>query len=328
MTDKVPNSKPAPFALRGLKSFYVGGSNQHLDLAASQKVALALGSEKRPLEQAGDYQVGQMYVQGYLSADQNGSPPLLMWHGGGMTGVTWETTPDGRTGWHEQALRDGYDVYVSDAVERGRSSAPPNAITEMATVFRPKELAWRIFRMGAEGSYASRQEMRTPFENQRFPMGFYDTFCNQFVARWPALSPLVRAAYSQYLSSFDKAVVIAHSQGCGYAQEAALSHSDRLHAVILVEPSGAPTNPSAESMQQLKDVPHLVIWGDFFEQSPTWQAYRKTVEDHLDALRAAGVQVDVLDLPTLGIKGNSHFPMMDNNSDIVWQKISEWIRHI
>ena len=103
------------FRLRGLNSFFVGAESVHLDLPPTGNVALAMGSAARPLQQAGDYETGQMYVQGFLGAEDDTSLPLMMWHGGGMTGVTWETTPDGRPGWLELALRDGFDVYVSDA---------------------------------------------------------------------------------------------------------------------------------------------------------------------------------------------------------------------
>jgi len=44
-----------------------------------------------------------------------------MWHGGGLTGVTYETTPDGREGWLNYFVKLGWDVYNSDAVERGRA---------------------------------------------------------------------------------------------------------------------------------------------------------------------------------------------------------------
>ena len=44
----------------------------------------------------GVYQVEQMYVQYFIPQNQRGTLPLLMWHGGGLTGVTYETTPDGR----------------------------------------------------------------------------------------------------------------------------------------------------------------------------------------------------------------------------------------
>lgn len=42
-----------------------------------------------------------------------------------MTGVNWDTTPDGRPGWQMFFLRAGFDTYVSDAVERGRASWAP-----------------------------------------------------------------------------------------------------------------------------------------------------------------------------------------------------------
>ena len=52
----------------------------------------------------------------------NAAPiPLLLWHGGGLSGVTYETTPDGREGWLNYFLRKGWSVYNSDAVERGRA---------------------------------------------------------------------------------------------------------------------------------------------------------------------------------------------------------------
>ena len=36
-----------------------------------------------------------MYVQYVRLAEPRSPVPLLMWHDGGMTGVNWETTPDG-----------------------------------------------------------------------------------------------------------------------------------------------------------------------------------------------------------------------------------------
>ena len=63
-----------------------------------------------------------MYVQYVKLAQPRGRVPLLLWHGGGLSGVTWETKPDGKPGWQQFFLNAGDDVYVSDAVERGRAS--------------------------------------------------------------------------------------------------------------------------------------------------------------------------------------------------------------
>ena len=48
--------------------------------------------------------------------------PLLLIHGGGLTGVTWETKPDGQPGWQMFFLKAGHDVYVGDGMERGRAT--------------------------------------------------------------------------------------------------------------------------------------------------------------------------------------------------------------
>lgn len=64
-------------------------------------------------------------MQYFLPQNCKGKYPLLMWRGG-LTGVTYETTPDGREGWLNIFIRKGWEVYNSDAVERGRSGfAPP-----------------------------------------------------------------------------------------------------------------------------------------------------------------------------------------------------------
>jgi len=323
MTERNDEQPMRPFTLRGINSFFVGGGNSSLELAPTENVALAMGSKPVPLEQSGDFETGQMYVQGFLGASEADTTPILMWHGGGMTGVTWETTPDGRPGWLELALRDRFDVYVSDALERGRSSAPPQAITTMSPVFRTKALAWDVFRMGPDGGYVTTPQDRQPFPGQRFPMQAFDMLARQFVVRWPELLPMVKTAYREYLARFESCIIIAHSQAGGLAIETALAQPGRVRALILVEPSGA---PDIKTVEATKDIPHLVIWGDYFTESPRWRENRSIVEGYLNAITSHAGRVDIIDLPARGIHGNSHCPMMDNNSAEIWTMISAWIK--
>jgi hypothetical protein len=65
----------------------------------------------------------------------------------------------------------------------------------------------------------------------------------------------------------------------------------------------------------------LIVLGDNLERSaitkrliPVWQTYRES-----------GTLVDVLDLPAVGLRGNSHLLMADTNSDTVAALIREWI---
>ncbi len=64
-----------------------------------KEVVFTPGGVPAKVDPNGVYQVEQMYVQYFIPQNRRGALPLLMWHGGGLTGVTYETTPDGREGW-------------------------------------------------------------------------------------------------------------------------------------------------------------------------------------------------------------------------------------
>ena len=50
----------------------------------------APGGPASKLDPNGQFQVEQMYVQYFLPKNRKGKLPLLMWHGGGLTGATYE----------------------------------------------------------------------------------------------------------------------------------------------------------------------------------------------------------------------------------------------
>src|SRR3979409_2227478 len=110
-----------PIALRAVGSFHVAGRLGEISGKPVKEVTFAPGGVPAKVDPNGTYQVEQMYVQYVLRLKETGAWPLLMWHGGGLTGVTYETTPDGREGWLNFFLRKGWGVYNSDAVERGRA---------------------------------------------------------------------------------------------------------------------------------------------------------------------------------------------------------------
>jgi len=49
------------------------------------------------------------------------------------------------------------------------------------------------------------------------------------------------------------------------------------------------------------------------------------VHDYVGLIKAAGGSVDTIDLPDIGIKGNTHMMMMDKNSDQVAGVIQKWL---
>src|SRR5438105_15501915 len=67
------------------------------------------------------YMSGQMYVEFRVPAKQTHPFPIVMVHGGTMSGTNFTGTPDGREGWAQYFVRQGYAVYVVDQPGRGRS---------------------------------------------------------------------------------------------------------------------------------------------------------------------------------------------------------------
>jgi len=78
----------APIALRDMGSFYVGGRDVTVSGKPVKEVVFTPGGVPAKVDPNGVYQVEQMYVQYFIPANRRGSLPLLMWHGGGLTGVT------------------------------------------------------------------------------------------------------------------------------------------------------------------------------------------------------------------------------------------------
>ena len=97
-----------PILLRDMGSFHVGGRVIEITGQPIKEIVFTPGGVPAKMDPNGKYQVEQMYVQYFLPQNRKGKLPLLMWHGGGLTGVTYETTPDGREGWLNYFIRKGW----------------------------------------------------------------------------------------------------------------------------------------------------------------------------------------------------------------------------
>jgi hypothetical protein len=67
------------------------------------------------------------------------------------------------------------------------------------------------------------------------------------------------------------------------------------------------------------------VYGDYIEQDTRWPTIRGNQIKFLEQVRAAGGRYDVVDLPKIGIRSNSHMMMMDKNSDQVAGIIQGWL---
>lgn len=314
----------APIALKEMGSFHVGGREVVISGKPVREVVFTPGGVPAKVDPNGVYQVEQMYVQYFIPQERRGALPLLMWHGGGLTGVTYETTPDGREGWLNYFIKKGWAVYNSDAVERGRAGwAMYPDVFKGEPIFLTKEDPFNRFRIGAgPGSYDRDPARMKVKPGSQFPVEGYDNFTRQGVPRWTTTDPAIIAAYTELVDKVCPCVVLVHSQSGQFGLRVAQARPDKVKALVLVEPAGV---GDRKQVERLKNVPILAVYGDYIESDARWPKIRGNGVQFLEEVRRAGGRYDVIDLPKIGIRGNSHMIMMDRNSDEVAGVIQGWL---
>ena len=311
---------PDHIALRDMGSFHVGGRKVEVSGKPVKDLVFTPGGVPTTVDLNGTYLVESMYVQYFLPATRRGTVPLLMWHGGGLTGVTYETKPDGGEGWLTWFLKRGWDVYNSDAVERGRSgwAMYPDIFTT-DPVFMPMAGPWDRFRFGPGAeSYAA----HATYPGMQFPVEGYDNFLRQNVPRWTSTDAPTIAAYTALVDRVCPCVILVHSQAGQFGYRVAQARPEKVKALIAVEPSGI---GDAQQTARLAGIPVLVLYGDFIEADARWATIRRNNLAFADAVNKEGGKVEVVDLPKVGIRGNSHMIMMDRNSGAVAEYIQAWL---
>ena len=308
-----------PIALRDMGSFHVGGRTNEVTGQPIKEILFTPGGVPAKLDPNGTYQVEQMYAQYFLVQNRKGKLPLMLWHGGGLTGVTYETKPDGQPGWLNYFLRHGWDTYVSDAMERGRSGWTNTFKGE--PVFLPQGDPWERFRLGPIGSWNADKDKRATYPGVQFPVDAYEQFMKQGVPRWVTTDDQIVAAYIELVDKVCPCVVLVHSQSGSFGFKVAEARPDKVKALIAVEPSAT---GNRDKVAVLK-MPIMVIYGDNAREHPRWGKIRQNMVDYAGTIKAAGGAIETIDLPDIGIKGNTHMVMMDRNSDQVADVIQTWL---
>jgi pimeloyl-ACP methyl ester carboxylesterase len=298
--------------LASIRSFHVGGAEISVKGLPVSKLMLRDQPGVFTADQNGQYEVGQLYAQAYSLAHASCRWPVLFWHGGGLTGAVWEATASGREGWLGTFLRAGFHVIVSDAMGLGRSSWGPDPTIYPNQHFRSKRELWELLRLGRPGTYHPTPSARYPFDGQQFPVALFDHFAKRTVPRWIGNEPAMQAAYDALVDEVGPCIIVAHSSATRFAINAAARRSDLIKSIVAVEPSVLPPFAEAQS-EKLHLPPCLVLFGDYLEESPYWSALSSHLRDRRRQMDAE-VELTWIDLPHIGISGNSHCPMVDENA--------------
>jgi pimeloyl-ACP methyl ester carboxylesterase len=308
------STKGGPLVIEKQGSFFVGGRNIKSDTLSTLPAYAPSGTVT----------VEQMYVRYQVPAGAN-KLPLTLIHGCCLTGKTWESTPDGRMGWDEYFARAGHPVYVVDQVSRGRSAANVTPVTgvragkvaagDTPPVFMAgQEAAWAIFRFGTEHPKVH--------PGMRFPLSAIDEFWKQMVPDWigtlPTPNPTV-PALSQLAIRLNGTVLISHSQSGIYPFQTIALSERGIAGIVSIEPGACPS--ATGDLKPYLKVPMMVLWGDYVDSAPRWAPRLKACREFAEAATKAGGRVQNILLPELGIKGNSHMLMQDDNS----LELADWL---
>lgn len=295
-----------PYKLADFGSYTVGGRLNVVDDGEPRTIQFTR-SASYEYDPRGDFAIEHAYVQYFVPEDRRPGPPVILVHGGGMSGACWETTPDGRPGWLHLLLMRGYEVHVIDNVERGRAGFAPG-LWDGEPILRSLDEAWTLFRFGPADGF----RRRAPFDGQLFPISHFDEFCRCFVPRWLGTSPLQVAALLALLERTGPALVICHSQGGEITFDAHGVAPDLFTGLIALEPSAVPDTPD-----QMATTPFVLCAGDYMHAARHWTERDQAWRDHVTRLAANGSPARMLD-PQNGLSpGNSHMLMMDQNSAAV-----------
>ena len=147
-----------------------------------------------------------MFVQYVLPAERQHDYPVVMIHGGGGQGTDWLETPDGRDGWVDYFVADGWDVYVVDRPNHGRAQSNPGC---SETVMFPDGYS----NTGLVSLLATSDAALWP--------GGAPTTTNDAVIYWAATSStaaycgdaIAAEAISALLDEIGPAILFAHSAG-------------------------------------------------------------------------------------------------------------------
>ena len=343
-----------PLVLQKLGSFFVGGRTITAPGAIEDSPALSNAGQSFPID--------ALYAQ-FLIPQNPRRYPLVMVHGGGQTGKTWESTPDGREGYQTIFARRGWTTYVVDFPRRGKAGFPSfngplgNLEGEQIipdTTFRVgNQNAFTRFRLGVWDEAGRRFYPNTQFPQTEYAVQQYVRQAIPFVQGDPEV---VSDALAALFRRIGPGILLTHSQSGRFGWLTALKVPRLVKGIVAYEPAGAnafvfpegevpppiplydgtPVEagtpiPVAE-FQKLTRMPMQLIYGDQIAEEPTpeWNKDRYRVflahaRSFAAAVNRHGGDAQVLHLPEAGLHGNTHFPFSDLNNVQVANLMSQFL---
>lgn len=269
--------------------------------------------------------------------------PIVLWHGNWQSSKTWETTPDGREGYQNIFLRRRFAVYVIDQPRRGNAG---RSTVETTIAITPDEQTWfDIFRIGIWPNYFSKVQF------SRDPEALNQFFRSMTPNTGPFDTKVLSEAVSALFSKIGQAVLVTHSQSGGLGWLTAIKNPN-VRGIVAYEPGSnfifpegevpPPMPSSAGALEavgvplaqfiKLTKIPIVMYYGDNIPEKPTsypgqdfWRVRLAMARFWRDAVNRHGGDVTLINLPDIGIRGNTHFAFSDLNNLRIADELSKFL---
>lgn len=318
------------------------------------------GGEVSSFENGDTFHGDHGYAQYYIPKDARNFP-LIMWHGLGQSGKTWESTPDGREGYQSIFTRNGWPVYIIDQPRRGRAGYTQTKHDDSAAVPTTAREGgvWNAFRIGEwePGKSASvYQDVKFPVTGSAIDQFFRQQTPNTgSEPRTNQHREFMANNLASLLHRTGPAILITHSNSGQYGWFSAIRNPEKIKAIVAYEPGQfvfpaetplkavpcknelaadrlQPIFVSEQDFLKLTKMPIIVIYGDNIAKEPSeifnvdvWRISNTRASEFVNLINKYGGDAVLLNLPETGITGNTHAPFADLNNVQIAKLLQKWL---
>ena len=88
-----------------------------------------------------------------------------------------------------------------------------------------------------------------------------------------------------------------------------------------------------DKFTELTKKPIVIYFGDYIPESnattlggSNWEVRLKMAREFVNAVNRHGGNAKLVELPKIGIRGNSHFLMQELNNDVIAAHVAKWLQ--
>jgi hypothetical protein len=274
--------------------------------------------------------------------------PIIMWHA--ISVKTWTSNPSflgGLQGFQDIFLRRGFGVYIIDPPRQGRANYgcfAADYVSNWPQIGEDQSLFNIIWRFGTWVPPGP----PTFFPNTQTPAASDPAFLNQILRAqypdnedFPDSFQLEAESVAELLDDIGPVILMTHSSS-GHPGWLTVLESPKVKGIVSFEPiefvfpTGElpPTIPGGlpplevplADFQKLTQIPIQIVFGDFLDQFPFWSATLSLAQAFVETVNNHGGNATLLVLPDVGIFGNTHALMLDQNNVQIADLISQFLK--